>query len=362
MPRTVVSTESQARAELGGDRSKPDWREGRPALPFHELSDREFEVFCFLLLKREHPGDDVLLYGGTGDGGRDIVHRIRTPAGVTTRLIQCKRYESNVGIPVVRKDLAKVWVNVFNGTIPERPDEVVFYAVPDLTSHAKDLVDSQNRWRQEAPGAIEEHLGSPASEELARHAREWWPNPAAETALSLTERARKFTEMVEEFFGVRKVIDGGVGDMAGAVRAIVLPPLESLVEGLARVERAVAPPLPAAPAAVGDLKAAFARSSTELLGQVLGLEVQGGEEVPGHRRRVPDPPRPVQGALPHELGGQPGPHGVRLQGVAEAPEPGRLGPAPVLVGQEVRQRAPAPPPVPGRPPLPVPLGPGNPAP
>jgi hypothetical protein len=265
MARHIVTTESESRAELGAGRSRPNWREGRHSLPFHELSDDEFEVFCFLLLKREHPHDDVRYYGKTGDGGRDIVHRRTTQSGLTVRLIQCKRYESNVGAPVVRKDMAKVWVNVFDGTIPERPDELVFYAVPDLTNPAKDLIDSQDRWRQEAAAAIGDHLKAPVPEGLARHAAEWWPNPTSEAALSLTERARKYADLVEEFFGVRKVIDGGVGDVTNAVCERVLPPLASLDERLGRVERAVVALPPVSPAAVGDLKAAFARSSTGLL-------------------------------------------------------------------------------------------------
>ena len=265
MSRTIVTTESEARSEIDLGRSKPSWREGRHALPFQELSDDEFEVFCFLLLKREHPHDDVRYYGKTGDGGRDIVHRRTTPNGVTVRLVQCKRYESNVGVAVVRKDMAKVWVNVFDGTIPERTDEVVFYAVPDLTNPAKDLIDSQDRWRQEAAAAIEDHLKTPVPEGLSRHAAEWWPNPTSEAALSLTERARKHTDLIEEFFGVRKVIDGGVGDVTNAVCERVLPPLASLDERLGRVERAVVALPPVRRAAVEDLKAAFARSSTGLL-------------------------------------------------------------------------------------------------
>ena len=112
--------------------------------------------------------------------------------------------------------MAKVWVNVFNGTIPDRPDEIVFYAVPYLTNPAKDLLDSQDRWRQEA-AAIKDHLKTPVPEKLARHAAEWWPNPTSEAALSLTERARKHTDLIEEFFGVRKVIDGCVVDVTNAV-------------------------------------------------------------------------------------------------------------------------------------------------
>ena len=265
MSRTIVTTESDARTEIDTGRAKPNWRERRHTLPFQELSDDEFEVFCFLLLKREHPQDDIRYYGKTGDGGRDIIHRRITPNGLTVRLIQCKRYESNVGASVIRKDMAKVWVNVFNGTIPDRPDEVVFYVVPDLTNPAKDLIDSQDQWRRASVSAIKDHLKTPVSEELARHAAEWWPNPTSEAALSLTERARKHTDLIDEFFGVRKVIDGGADDVTNAVCERVLPPLASLDERLGRVERAVVAPPPAKPVTVDNLKASFARASTGLL-------------------------------------------------------------------------------------------------
>ncbi len=100
MARRVITTESEAWGELPPRRTRPDRREGRHNLPFHELSDIEFEVFCFLLLRREHPGDDIRYYAGTGDGGRDLVHRMTTPDGVRVRLVQCKRYTSTVGVAV----------------------------------------------------------------------------------------------------------------------------------------------------------------------------------------------------------------------------------------------------------------------
>jgi hypothetical protein len=154
MSRGIVTTESEARAEIDPRRMKPSWLEGRHTLPFQELSDDEFEIFCFLLLRREHPQDDIRYYGKTGDGGRDILHKRCIPNGTRLRLIQCKRYSASVGAPIIRKDMAKVWVNVFDGTIPERPDELVFYAVPDLTNPAKNLIDSQDKWRQEGAAAI----------------------------------------------------------------------------------------------------------------------------------------------------------------------------------------------------------------
>jgi hypothetical protein len=52
MSRPIVIDADAARADLGAPRSLPQWREGRTALPFHELTPDEFEVFCFLLLLR----------------------------------------------------------------------------------------------------------------------------------------------------------------------------------------------------------------------------------------------------------------------------------------------------------------------
>jgi hypothetical protein len=264
MSRSVVANEDEARAELPAQRSHPNRREGRHALPFFELSDDEFEIFCYLLLKREHPLDDIRYFGKTADGGRDIVHRMKSAEGTTVRLIQCKRYESNVPISVVRMDMAKIWVNVFNGTISERPHEIAFYAVPDLTNPARNLLDSQSRWREQASNAIEHHLKATVPDVLARDAMEWWPTPTAEGALSLTERALKHPELVDEFFSVRKVIDGSVDDVAAAVCARILPPVAELGERLDRIGSQPAP-LPSEPQEIDAIKAAFANSSAGLL-------------------------------------------------------------------------------------------------
>ena len=256
-----VTSQSEARAELEAGREKPDWREGRHSLPFHELSDHEFEIFCFLLVKRERPEDDVRLYGSSGDAGRDIVHRATTPGGVVVRLIQCKRYDSNIAVGVVRADMAKVWVNVLNETIPERPHELVFYVAPDLTNPAKDLLDNQSVWRRAAPTALRKHLNAPAPDELLRHAQEWWPTPSSQGALTLTERARRHPDLVEEFFAVRKVIDGSVNDVA----LLVTPRLDGIDARLGRIEQAVVPVASSVHVPLERYKDAFTRASAGLL-------------------------------------------------------------------------------------------------
>jgi hypothetical protein len=214
MERHVVTDASAARAELTTPRTMPAWREGRHSYPFHELSADEFEVFCFVLLLKEHPSDPISYYGKTGDAGRDIIH-IRDGR---VRLIQCKRYGENVTLPDVRRELAKLCVNVFSERIPQAPDEVVFYVVPDVTAPAADLIKEQSRWRQEAPKALADHLGEPPSPELLAFANSWWPEPDYVTAQSLTERARKFDDLRDEFFAVRKVIDASYADVEQLVQ------------------------------------------------------------------------------------------------------------------------------------------------
>ena len=262
MNSSVVMTEAEARAQLVAGRERPDCREGRHSLPFHELTDHEFEIFCFLLVKRERPDDDIRLYGSSGDAGRDIVHRATTPGGVVVRLIQCKRYDRNVAVGVVRADMAKVWANVLNGTIPGRPDEFAFYVAPDLTNDAKDLLENQTAWREAAPAALRGHLRATLPEDLLRHAQEWWPTPSSQGALVLTERARKHPDLVEEFFGLQKVVVGSIGDVA----SLVTPRFNGIEASLGRIEQAIVPVASSVPVPPEECKVAFARASAGLLG------------------------------------------------------------------------------------------------
>jgi hypothetical protein len=224
MVRKKVSDAESARADLGPRKGKPAWREGRHALPFHELGDDEFEVFCFLLLLKEHPTDDLYYYGKTGDGGRDIVHK----KNGKTYLIQCKRYGRKVGPPEIAQELAKLCANVFQNSIPDRPDEIQFYVVPDVTADAADLIREQSIWRRESSKALKKHMKKDPSQELLEFAHTWWPSPGYVAAISLTERAKKWPELLEEFFGVRKVISGSIEDLRNIVLKELPPVLKDV--------------------------------------------------------------------------------------------------------------------------------------
>lgn len=161
--RVIVESQEDARAELGEVLARPIWREGRHQLPFTELTDDEFEVFCFKLLKREHPDDRIYYYGKTKDLGRDIVHE---HADGTHTIIECKRYADRVGIGDVRAELAKLATNIHNGSIKKSPTVVAWYVVPDLSSPAADLLDNQGRWKEVAASVLKRHLAKEPGKEL----------------------------------------------------------------------------------------------------------------------------------------------------------------------------------------------------
>lgn len=219
MTRDRCTSEEAARAELGAGRTQPPWLGVQHALPFNDLSPEEFEIVCFLLLWREHPGEEVFYYGKTGDAGRDIVHR----AADGMRLVQCKRLGRNVGIGDVRAELAKLCTNIHRKVIPEAPTRICFYASEDFTAEAQDLLESQSQWLKAAEKALTDHLKGPPEADLLAFARSWWPTFERQNALALTERLKRHNDLLEEFFSVRKVVD-----------ARALDPLTSTVSNLER--------------------------------------------------------------------------------------------------------------------------------
>ena len=219
MSRPVISSEEEALQDMGAPLSQPHRLERDLSLPLDHLSWEEFEVFCYLLLRREHPGEEVVYYGKTADLGRDIVHRRRD--GID--LVQCKNYSGNVPLGEVRADLAKLFTNLHSGAIPEQPSRIWFYATPDLTSHARDLLSREN-WLVIAEKALTDHLGAAPPAALLEFARTWWPAQGihAEPAVSLSDRAEHHQDLVNKFFRTHKVIDASRED----VRTIVSEELD----------------------------------------------------------------------------------------------------------------------------------------
>lgn len=207
MERAKYAGEAAARADLGTPRSKPAWLENQHSLPFQFLSPDEFEIFCYLLLCRENPGENICYYGKTGDAGRDIV-RIKDNGSV--EVIQCKHYQRNVDKGEIRTEIAKLYVNIHSQIIPKFPDKVIFYVVPDLTAPAQDLINHHAKWLEIAESALKEYLKKEPTSELLDFALSWHPLFSKETAIDLTQRAWKHKELVYEFFSVKKVVESDV--------------------------------------------------------------------------------------------------------------------------------------------------------
>jgi hypothetical protein len=263
MKRPIISDETEARRELGPKRTKPECRISTHLLPFSDLSDDEFEILCFLLLSRENSNDKVYYYGKTGDAGRDIV-RVR-PDG-KYQIVQCKRYSRNVGVGPIRGELGKLYCNIFAELIPKRPEEVVFYVAPDLTSRAIDLTRDPAKWRAVASDALRAHLRNRPSEDLLKFAKSWWPELDYQNALRLTERLSEHPDLIDEFFGVRKVVDASRQDIRDDLSAQIMPVRDELVAIRSLVQskqenRAVS----ASRLNCGQLRTLFRKASRSLL-------------------------------------------------------------------------------------------------
>lgn len=230
MERAKYSGEDAAKKDLGIPQTKPAWLQNQHSLPFQFLSDDEFEIFCYLLLCRENPEDKIFYYGKTGDAGRDIV-RIKQDGSV--ELIQCKRYQNNVDVGKIRAEIAKLYVNLHNGIIAEKPNRVTFYVVPDLTPSAQDLISHNSKWIKIAGNALKVHLKKEPNKELLDFVLSWYPGFSKEAAIDLTQRAWQHKNLIEEFFEYRKVIDS----------ATVEPKLDEMLDLLKQIHEGRGIPL-----------------------------------------------------------------------------------------------------------------------
>lgn len=210
MNREKFCGEDAARQDLGSNKTKPHWLENQHSWPFKDLSSDEFEILCYLLLLKENPEsyDDIFYYGKTGDAGRDILYKKEDGS---IELIQCKRYTQNVGLDKIKTEIAKLFVNIDRKAIPERPNHISFYVVPDLTSPALDFITTHSKWFQEVEQDIRKQLklqpNARLSDSLMELGSIWSPTSSIHDGLKLTERIRKYDHLLEEFFAVRKVFD-----------------------------------------------------------------------------------------------------------------------------------------------------------
>lgn len=207
------------KARDGKSLGSPVWWEGK-RLPFETLDPVRFEELCFLLLKLENPDSDVLHYGGPADGGRDIV--VRRGDGAP-EFYQCKHFGTTVGVREVRGELAKLYRASFSKSPVDRPSTLVFVVSSSFSSKALELLRSHDLWVRAAHAEFEKLLGGPPSPELLRFARKWWIAFELVSGVDLSQRVRRYPELVREFFEVKNVVTGDIADVAAVLRALLFP-------------------------------------------------------------------------------------------------------------------------------------------
>ncbi|WP_140921209.1 hypothetical protein [Limnobaculum xujianqingii] len=205
------------------------------SLPLSMLSDREFEILCYKLVKREIEegvfitSDKVALMQGVGDRGRDCtLYLSNIPNGV----IQCKKYSGRLTLPHVLKELLKLLLHsILDSSIIPNSKNFIYhiYSSNDCNEQALKLIYG---FRHE----IDVHINSGIIEKYAKDVSEDYeafisfrgaiPLDELSTLLrsitvhfsngsDLSGRVSKYTDILQEFFNIRTVIDN-----SGAERII----------------------------------------------------------------------------------------------------------------------------------------------
>jgi hypothetical protein len=177
----------------------PTWLDGQP-LPFHLLGGDKFENLIYLLLKQEFPNDNIMPYGQSKDGGRDVT-RTRV-SDKYYQIYQCKNFAAKLDASKVKAELAKLYTNIFFKVIPQKPNRISFCVPNGLTLGAKELITHCSTWQEDALTSLKTHLKEEPPSELIDFANEWWPIEGFDVheGLELSTWVRRFPHLVDEFF------------------------------------------------------------------------------------------------------------------------------------------------------------------
>ncbi|MFP4837369.1 hypothetical protein [Cronobacter dublinensis] len=152
-------SEEQIRREISGCYKPPTLESGITKLPFTDLSDRDFELLTYLLVKgeiergTERKFNAVALMQGVGERGRDCV--LYTD-NVVTGLLQCKKITGRVSRPSTIKEIIKFLLyTVIDASLMPDPEnfEYRFYVADDLSEPTLDLFHTH-------PISIEKEFGN----------------------------------------------------------------------------------------------------------------------------------------------------------------------------------------------------------
>ncbi|WP_207784535.1 hypothetical protein [Marinifilum breve] len=143
-------TEEQIQNELLGKYKPLTVESGITTFPFSDLSDREFELLSYLLVKEKIENEsfgnhtDIALMQGVAERGRDCV---LYQNGEVSGLIQCKKYQARFTKPQFLKELIKFALFAIKDTaiLPNRENfEYYLFVSYDITEPTLTLIKSFN--------------------------------------------------------------------------------------------------------------------------------------------------------------------------------------------------------------------------
>lgn len=199
---------------------------GLVPLPFTDLSDRDFELLIYCLIKEEianhqfHRHSDIALMQGVSKRGRDCV---LFEEGKVSGLIQCKNYQRRLSRPQVIRELIKFLLfSTLDNDILPNPDtfEYMLYVANDLTEPANILTKAYKDEISKyiSSGDVKKYIDEIVEEyESLSHYVTQPPIEIIENLLTrisfisqnstdLNMRVNKRTALLAQFFKVRTVI------------------------------------------------------------------------------------------------------------------------------------------------------------
>lgn len=197
------------------------------SLPMSMLSDRDFEILCYKLVKREiesgvfMTSDKISLMQGVGERGRDCtLYMSNVPNGV----IQCKKYSSRLTLPQILKELLKLLLHsILDDSIIPNSTNFTYhiYSSNDCNEKALKLIYG-------FPHEIDSYIKSGIIEKYAKDVIEDYeaftsfrssiPLDELSTLLrtinvnfsngsDLSSRISNYTDILQDFFNIRTVIN-----------------------------------------------------------------------------------------------------------------------------------------------------------
>lgn len=142
--------EEQIQNELLGKYKPVTIESGITTFPFSDLSDREFELLSYLLIKEKIEANlfgnhsDIALMQGVAERGRDCV---LYQNGEVSGLIQCKKYQARLTKPQFLKELIKfvLFAIIDSEILPKKENfEYYLFVSYDVTEPTLKLIKSFN--------------------------------------------------------------------------------------------------------------------------------------------------------------------------------------------------------------------------